>query len=268
MLAHALVVLSLAATPVKVATTGWLYVGIDERLGAVFLDRFVTQLGKGGGVSVLTQRDVEQVMGMERQRQLAGCSDSGCLAELVGALGVDVLLTGSLAKTGSGYTVTLRARRALDGAELTSESARVGDDEELQDWLDAQAPVLARRLTSTADGPAPAGSVSTRSGSSFTRLVPGIVGVALAGAGVACFIASKGAASELRNRTFPVDEDMLRSVAARGQALEATGLVMMIGGGVAVAASIVWWLLGPSDTQLSLAAGRDSVGLTLSGVWQ
>ncbi len=74
-----------------------------------------------------TKRDIEQILGLERQKALLGCSEGSttCLAELSGALGVDAVFSGSLAKTGSSYTVTIRVVRAKDGAEVASISERL-----------------------------------------------------------------------------------------------------------------------------------------------
>lgn len=265
MLAPALLALGIAAAPVKVATTGWLYVGIDERLGEVFLDRFVTQLARGGRLSVVTQRDIQQVLGLERQKALSGCSESSCLAELAGALGVDMLLTGSLAKTGAGYTVTVRVRQASDATVVASVSERLKDDEALQDWLDAQAEELSRTLASDAPGSAPPASVS-RSGPGVARFLPGVAGLVLLGVGAACFVASKGAASELR---MPAQRDptYLQGVADRGRLLEASGLTMMIAGGAGVVASLVWLLIGPSNVSASVAVGPGSAALAIEGRW-
>src|SRR3954464_15436468 len=98
----------------------------------------VSELTREGGFKVTTKNDVAQVLGIERQKQLLGCGDaqSSCLAELAGALGVDGILSGSLARIGSGFTVTLRVLRATDGSELATASVRVKNEEELQDWLD------------------------------------------------------------------------------------------------------------------------------------
>ncbi len=109
-----------AATPVKVATTSWTVSGVDQPVGAAMLDRFATQLGATGAVKVTTRNDIEQALGLERQRQLLGCSDGGCLAELAGALGVDAVLTGSVVRVGKQLTVTLRAVAASSGQEIAS----------------------------------------------------------------------------------------------------------------------------------------------------
>src|SRR5579871_2182499 len=131
-----LVVLSaLAATPVKLAAPGIQTVGIDAKLGDVYLQRIVT-LAKQPELKVITHNDIEQVIGLERQKQLFGCENSNCMAELAGALGADAVLYGSLAKTGTSITLNLRAVRALDGSELASTSVRGQSEDEIQDWID------------------------------------------------------------------------------------------------------------------------------------
>src|SRR5881398_1613253 len=65
--------------------------------------RLVTQVLVGetpklGKFEVISSSDVTQLLGFERQRQLLGCKEDSCLAELGGALGVDYLVTSQLGK--------------------------------------------------------------------------------------------------------------------------------------------------------------------------
>ena len=48
------------------------------------------------GFEVITPADIAAALGLERQRQLLGCSESSCLAELGGALGVDYVCRGTV----------------------------------------------------------------------------------------------------------------------------------------------------------------------------
>jgi hypothetical protein len=83
---------------------------------------FESLLGSGlaqEGLTVRTARDVSQVLGLERQRQLLGCSDdSSCMTEIAGALGVDALVVGDIGQVGSRYTISVRVVSARSGQVL------------------------------------------------------------------------------------------------------------------------------------------------------
>src|SRR5438045_2465034 len=98
-------VMSASSAPVRLASPGWSMVNVDARVGEFFADHFANQLGLQPGIQVTTKGEIASLLGFERQRQLLGCStdQASCLAELAGALGVDGLISGSIARFGSGY---------------------------------------------------------------------------------------------------------------------------------------------------------------------
>jgi hypothetical protein len=49
------------------------------------------------GLDVVTSQDITAVLGLEKQKELLGCSDGACLAELGGALGADYVVRGNMA---------------------------------------------------------------------------------------------------------------------------------------------------------------------------
>lgn len=65
---------------------------------------------------VIGKSDIVSMLGFEKQKAVLGCSeDSACLAELGGALGVDLVLVGSLGKIGNLYRLDMKlvdARKA------------------------------------------------------------------------------------------------------------------------------------------------------------
>lgn len=246
--------------PVRVASTGWSFVGIEPALGEVFLERFVTELEKRGRgrLSITTQRDVSQLLGLDRQRQLLGCAESACLAELAGALGVEVVISGTLAKTAAGYTATLKALDTTTGRARISESTRAEDEAALQDWLDGQARAFAAVLLG--EGPA-----ATSSPSTVVKLVPGMVGVLLLGGGGLTFGLSKQKADALDAGGFTQPSEVT-TLARDGRMLETTGVAMLVGGGVAVAATAAWLLLSPSrDVTASVVVDGAAGHFVLSG---
>ncbi len=59
------------------------------------------------GERVIGMVDIENMLGLERLKDIAGCDDTACAAEIGGALGVDFLLTGSVGQVGSYLIVSL-----------------------------------------------------------------------------------------------------------------------------------------------------------------
>jgi hypothetical protein len=125
--------------------------GVDEGLAAQLSDVLAGEMRKAPGVSVLTDADIAAVLGLERQKQLLGCSDSSCLAELGGALGVDRLVHGSLGKVGESYLVHLASVDPRSGAVVGSASERIaGSADALLDALPRMARQLLTELPSSA----------------------------------------------------------------------------------------------------------------------
>ncbi|MHB8875016.1 MAG: hypothetical protein ACYC8T_15130 [Myxococcaceae bacterium] len=103
-------VLAAAPAPVKLASPGFNYVNIDEKTGSLFAEYFARQL-EGEGVTVLLPQEIAAVLGLERQKQLLGCADengASCLAELAGGLGANGIITGTIGKVGTGFTVSMK----------------------------------------------------------------------------------------------------------------------------------------------------------------
>lgn len=257
-----LVLILAAATPVRVAVPPLQIVGVETLVADALVDRFVTQLSSTGEVRVITARDMTQVLGVERQKQLMGCTESSgaCTAELAGALGTDAVLSGSVVKVGASFTATLRFVSGSDGRELAAATTRVKTLEALQDWLDEQAPPFIRRLVAAQSG----GSANAAGPSPLPWIAVG-GSVVLAGAGLLSFVLGKNDFQELGTTSDPA-----RITALQGSIpfKEQLGVGLMVGGGVALAASMTWALLRPGATvspTLQSSAGGVTVGL--QGRW-
>jgi hypothetical protein len=84
------------------------------------------------GLTIVSAAEVNAMLDVERQKDLLGCTDVSCIAEIGGALGVDSILSGQVGKLGEAYVVTMalidikeartlvrgEATSALDAAEL------------------------------------------------------------------------------------------------------------------------------------------------------
>jgi hypothetical protein len=61
-----------------------------------------SELDRLGVFKVMTADTIRNMLAFEKQRQMLGCSDAGCLAELGGALGADYLVAGKVSRLPAG----------------------------------------------------------------------------------------------------------------------------------------------------------------------
>lgn len=227
----------LAAQPVTVASPRFSSAGLDPTLVSAWQDRFLSRLA-APGLQITSASDIEQVLGLERQRQLLGCEtgSSSCLAELAGALGVELLLTGNLVKSESGYVATLRVVRTADGRAIASPTARLDTERALLDWLDEQADALQGALRGTHEAPP----------SPAVRWAPALVGAGLlVGSGV-FFGLSAARYDALVGPTPPALEQVHR-VRVEGETFSGVAIGLGAAGGAAVLTSVLWAALAPPD---------------------
>lgn len=161
----ALALCALAATsPMKVAVTGVSFTGGDPTEGQAYIDFFAQKLGDALGTDVTTPSQVGAVLGLERQKQLLGCggAQSECLAELAGAMGVDFIVSGTIAKLDGGFTVSLKLVDVTSGRATQSAATRTTDAASLSEWLEQTARAWGRGAAAPGVGALPIvlGSVS------------------------------------------------------------------------------------------------------------
>lgn len=164
-----------ARAPIKLAAPGFNFIDVDEKKGNFFVDYFGQEISQRG-VQVVTKTEIATLVGFERQKQLLGCSEqeASCLAELAGALGVDGVIAGSIARIGKGYAVSLKVLNAKNASTMAAFSGRVPSDDALLDWLSATAAQLVAKVTSARPGepPASAGPPSAASAPSRPAASP------------------------------------------------------------------------------------------------
>ena len=68
------------------------------------------------GLSTYCQADLEVMLAVEKQKDVVGCDDSSCMAQLGGALGADYVLYGSLGRLDQSYQLSLTVVRASANA--------------------------------------------------------------------------------------------------------------------------------------------------------
>lgn len=246
-------VVVLSASPAKVAMPGLNGVKLEPAEVSLYGEVLASRLG-AGGLSVVTSRDIASVLGLERQRQLLGCADSGeglCLAELSGALGVEFLLVGDLARLGSGFLVTLKVLSTRSGQTMARFEGQGSDMLEVLGRAAVQ-------LCDTVLGPA---------APRFSRLwavVPGALAIAALSVGVWSELQSDHQLRALRGAATILEA---QHHAESGKAFEILGHSLMGVGAAAVAAAVVLLVFGESPVQPVASWGSTGPSFGLAGVW-
>ncbi len=87
----------------------------------------VTRIVKSGRFRAMGKSDIEALLGLEKTRDLLGCSEVSCTTELSGALGASFLITGNLRSLGKKVVLTLQLIDAKQ-AVAQSRASRTADD--------------------------------------------------------------------------------------------------------------------------------------------
>lgn len=252
------VVLCLTAAP-SVAVVDFSKVDVSSELASFAADQVALELAKRGP-KVVTSRDVAAVLGLERQRQLLGCSDDGTSCELAQAMGADFLLTGTLARLGSVLQVSLKLIDSRTGRAHSSWQGTVRDEAGLPALLQTGAEALAESLTP----PQP----KRRLGASFW--VPLSVGAAL--------LVGSGVSLGLREDAWvrlgaPASMGLLSSSEAvmfreRGRVTQVAAPVLAGAGALSVGLAFLFFALTPVEAPaVSVLVTGERALLSLGGAF-
>ncbi|MBK7857071.1 MAG: hypothetical protein IPJ65_00345 [Archangiaceae bacterium] len=242
-----LVALALAA-PLKVGVPGLHVVGIDEGR-ATFLNEHLGQELSRAGLDAITAREIATLLGIERQKQLLDCSDSGCTAELAGALGVDAVMSGVVARVGSVFQLDLKLLDARSGARRASFSARVKSEEELLEKLDEGARSLAEQLNAAMPREAATASTTGASPLRWAFLPALAVGAVAAAVGLGLYLDSVRQYGQLTGATpsMPLSAMTAQQLRSAGPVEQTAGLAALVSGVVLLAVGVVLLVLRPGD---------------------
>ncbi len=120
--------------------------GVDIKVAGALTETITQEVANAGFFSVLSSREVQTLVGFERQKQMMGCSEeSSCLTELAGAMGARFVMSGTLAKLGEAYQLSLQV---LDSnkAQPVGRTVRIAKD---LTALQAQIPFAVAEATAT-----------------------------------------------------------------------------------------------------------------------
>jgi hypothetical protein len=83
--------------------------GVSADLASALNDSLEVEVRKRAvGYRVIGASDVRSMLALEAQKSKLGCQETGCLAEIGGALGAQEVVTGSLVRLGDTFVLTLR----------------------------------------------------------------------------------------------------------------------------------------------------------------
>lgn len=215
-------------------------VNVDATEATFMSDFLAQQVRAPGQLEVVTQTELVALLGLERQKQLLGCADSGasCLAELSGALGVDAVISGSAAKLGDAYAMTVSLVQT-NGKVLGSWSEKLKGSADALDWLKG----ISGQVRDSAlglRGPAPG------SGVKLSRVLPWVVvgaGVVATAAGVGLQVSARSLAASIANRSASIAPSQVDGLISGGKSQELVANLCLAFGVAAIVGGLVWWLL-------------------------
>jgi len=256
----------------RLASPGLSGVKLADAEAAFYSEHLAQQLA-AAGAKVTSDREISAVLGLERKRQLLGCSEnsSQCVTELAGALGVDALVVGDVARLQQRYQVNVKLLSVADASLVAAESQRVDTDEQLVDALTAIAGRLARRAAERL-------SRSLSAEDRFTGARPpgggpgaGVVPLALAGAGLVAAgfggFAFTQASDRYTRLLGATDEPTARTLRGEGIGWRTATQVSLGVGAAALAGAAAVFFLGGSGSAPAVAASASSRGAEVSLSW-
>ena len=249
-------------------------ISIDD--ADVFVDYFTQQFAIVSGAQVITKNEISSVLGLESQKQLLGCSESAtsCAAELGAALGVNAILTGSIAKTTAGYVINLKVISARDASTISVFSNRAPTDEVLFDYLKTSAQQLARTLKLERHEVAQpqqveATTLAPTHRSSAWVPVAAVGGVLLIGSAVCFGLAKTSEAALTRGDPAITSREQFSSTSATGRTMQAVSIGLLAGGLAAAATSAVLFavLKSPDAPMVGLGVLNGGAAVSVGGAF-
>ncbi len=211
-----------------------------------------SELSRESRLSVITAEDIRALVGLEKQKELLGCGDSSCLAELGGALGADYVLSAELAQIGSTYLFSASLVGMKSAAPVKRLSKPAANDDVLIGIVQGAVPELIAAIPEiaavrgTAPDAATSGTVTpSEPGSSIPAWACIGGGVVLAGVGAYFYASALGVQSDYEAQQEPGAEPTIwidDAKQAEFDAMLGLGLV-----GTGVVAGVVGVLLFPDD---------------------
>lgn len=258
-----------AAAPesrLKLAMPPLTLVRVDPQVGVFYAEHLAQQL-KFAGADVVTSKEIGAMLGMERQRQLLGCSEesSSCLAEMASALGADGIVLGDIAAVGDATQINLKIVSSSDATTLAAYSASAANEKGVLERLSEGAMNLARGA-----GLALGRKVVPRTApASQLWLIPAGAGAAALVVGTGFLVDARSQASMLAaaDPDSQLSRETARAVATQGSTHQTVGAVLVSAGAVAIGVGAVMFFAGRSSgTSVAVIPFESGGVFAVSGV--
>ncbi len=114
--------------PKKIAVMRTQTDGVDAGVSAQVSAR-IAEVARGAtGAEVLSADEISTLLEHERDKQLAGCEQDSCLAEVADALGADVIVQARLSRVDGGYAISISALDAVAAKPIAAVDERWGGE--------------------------------------------------------------------------------------------------------------------------------------------
>lgn len=135
------------AAGVSIAVTDLKARGVDPVAAGALTTEVTNTLSQLGVFSVISGEDIKRLLTLEATRQACtGDADAACLAEIGGALGVDYLVYGEVAKLGDTFSISLSLLDTARASAMGRANAKVERANALLTETERLAKVLVRPL--------------------------------------------------------------------------------------------------------------------------
>jgi hypothetical protein len=218
-------------------------VGVDQAQATALGEAMTQELGRRGFFDIISASDIRTLLGVERQKELLGCSESHCTTELTGALGARFVLQATLTRLGPSLQLSVQMLDTAK-AQAVARSVRLAKDAR---QLAAVLPWMLAEATATPLPPAPSRVLPwTLIAAGATLFVGGGV-IAIDG-----FSRDRALRSELRDTSV-----IYQSYQHYAEELEVSGRNKWLGMGTAAigaALGVVGVLIFPKDPTATASA--------------
>ena len=125
--------LTLGPDGTKAAVLDLAALGVEPGLAKNLSELLALELKRFEGLSVISRDEIAAMLRLESDKQILQCtSDTSCLVQIGGALGVDYLVAGSVGKLGETYVITLKLMDVNDATVVNRASQSLqGEEREL-----------------------------------------------------------------------------------------------------------------------------------------
>ncbi|MHB8872254.1 MAG: hypothetical protein ACYC8T_01075 [Myxococcaceae bacterium] len=110
--------------------------GLRQDVASALTDAVAEELSARGFFEVVSTKELATIIGVERQRQMLGCSEgTSCLTEIGGAVGSRFVTSGTLAQLGESFQLSLQTLDTVKAQPIGRSSRIARSVEELREQL-------------------------------------------------------------------------------------------------------------------------------------